>query len=311
MTSSMGSRLTGWWNRFWFSETDPRIYAGLRILFGLLGLISLLGLLNLPLFWRCDGLTASRGDAVCQYFEARGLGWLPGSATLGLSALSFLAMAAGLFSRVATVAAFASMYLLARWNALPLSAAHQVLRCMLFCLIWADTGRVWSVDAWWGRRRGRPARSAPPLIWPQQLIRIQVAAIYLVTGLWKLNNVLWRDGSALHYVYENHQFRRFAMPESGWVDATTTLATYLTLAWELTFSFLVMHRRTRRVALALGVAIHLGMWLTLELGPFSWIMLASYVAFLEPNTLARRTAEGAVPAVPAFPEEKSSALRQG
>ena len=282
MNLGMAQRLADWWNRFWFSETDPRIYAALRGLFGMLGIVSLLGLLD-PQFWRCDGLTASRGDAVCGFFESRGLGALPGYATLGFALLSFLAMAVGLFSRTATVCAFGSMYLLARWNALPLSAAHQILRTLLFCLIWADTGRVWSADAWLASRRGQPVNaSAPSLIWPQQLIRIQIAAIYLVTGLWKLNNVLWRDGSALHYVLENNQFRRFSFPATAWVDALSTMTTYATLAWELGFVLLVFHSRARQWVLAVGIAIHLGMWVTLELGPFTWIMLASYVAFVDP-----------------------------
>ena len=83
------------------------------------------------------------------------------------------------------------------------------------------------------------------------------------------------------------QFRRFPPLASPALDSWTTLATYATLAWELSFAFLVLHPRTRRWALALGIVIHLGMWATLELGPFSWIMVASYLAFADPDSIRR------------------------
>ena len=41
-------------------------------------------------------------------------------------------------------------------------------------------------------------------------------------------------------------------------------------------------------ALIVGVMIHLAMWATIELGLFSAVMLASYLAFLDPFELKRR-----------------------
>ena len=281
------------WNAFWFTTVPPNVYAILRMLFGLAGLISLVGLGDLPLFWSCNGLVASSGSPTCAAFAGRGLAWVPGGAILAFAGLSFLAMLIGYRTRFAVCFAFASVFLIARWNDLPLSAAHQVLRAVLFCLIWADCGAIWSVDSWLARRndvRGATTATQGTPIWPLQLLRIQVAAVYLVTALWKINNVAWQDGSALHYVFENPQFRRFAFLASPTLDAWTTGATYVTLAWELAFAFLVLHPRTRRWAIIVGILMHLGMWTALELGPFSWVMLASYVAFVDPESLATRLA---------------------
>jgi hypothetical protein len=272
------------WDRFWFADVAPDIFSVLRILFGLLGCFSLLGLLDFPLFWSCQGLVASRGSSLCQ-----SMGDLYPRSVLLFSVVSFVAMALGWYTRLAVVGAFASVFLIARWNNLPLSAAHQVLRTVLFCLVWADCGRTYSVDAWLARKNAPPAGGEPRTpIWPLRLLQIQVAAVYLVTGLWKLNSVMWRDGTALHYVFENPQFRRFAVLASpGW-DSLTTWATYGTLAWELSFAFLVFHPRTRRGILAVSVVMHLGVWAALEVGPFSWMMMASYIAFLDPEDLRRR-----------------------
>lgn len=281
--------LADWWNELWFTEVAPDIFAVLRILFGLLGCLSLVGLFDLPLFWSCDGLVASRGSSVCQSLTPAGVGWLYPGAVLCVSAISFVAMTIGYRTRLAVACAFVSVFLIAKWNDFPLSAAHQALRSILFCLVWADCGRVWSVDSWLNRstaKQGTDERRVP--VWPLRLMQIQVAAIYFVTGLWKVNNIMWRDGTALHYVFANPQFRRFAFFASPALDSWTTLATYGTLAWELGFAVLVLHPRTRRWVLTVGIVIHLGMWASLELGLFSWVMLASYVAFLDPEYIRRR-----------------------
>jgi hypothetical protein len=275
---------TEWWDRFWFEEIPADIFSLLRILFGLAGLFGLVGLLDVPLFWSCDGLVASRGDSLCQ-----SIGNLYPYLILCFVITSFAAMAVGFSTRLAVACSFWSVFLLASWNDLPLSAAHQVLRAVLFCLVWADSGRRWSLDAWLNRRSGptdASTQNGVP-IWPLRLLQIQVATVYLVTALWKVNNLMWRDGSALHYIFENPQFPRFSVFASPVWDSWMTLATYATLAWELSFAFLLLHPRTRRWTLALGIVIHLGMWATMELGPFSWIMLASYVAFVDPRSVSR------------------------
>jgi hypothetical protein len=69
------------------------------------------------------------------------------------------------------------------------------------------------------------------------------------------------------------------------LDWTFTLLTYLTLLWEIAFPFLLWNRTTRAAALLTGIGMHLGIWATMEVGPFSWVMLASYVAFLDPHKM--------------------------
>jgi hypothetical protein len=211
-------------------------------------------------------------------------GWI----VFAVLAASYAAMAVGLHSRIAVAACFAGSVLQTGWNWLPLSAAHQVMTVTLFCLVWADTGRLWSVDA---LRARRPVSEPLPLqpVWPLDLIRCQIAAIYGASGLWKLFGPTWRDGSAVHYALNLDIFNRFPgeiPPSAAWILMG---ATYGVLAWELAFPVLVCFRRTRRFTLAAGVALHLGLWATLELGTFSWIMIASYVAFLDPAWVARNT----------------------
>jgi hypothetical protein len=48
---------------------------------------------------------------------------------------------------------------------------------------------------------------------------------------------------------------------------------------------MILYRPTRLMALIGGVLIHLGMTAGMEVGPFPWVMISSYVAFLDPEAV--------------------------
>jgi hypothetical protein len=93
----------------------------------------------------------------------------------------------------------------------------------------------------------------------------------------------------LHYVLNGATYRRTPWLLPAELFAGTVLLTYFTLFWELTFPVLIWSR-LRPVVLWCGVALHVGMWVTMEVGVFSPTILAAYVAFLDPwQTDARVT----------------------
>lgn len=265
-------------------------YAVLRILFGAIGCGFLLGLADLGKFWDPTGLVPLATGGWKAAAIDSGWGAFAGRAVFAANLAGFVAMLVGFRSREAVVLAFVASTLHATWNPLPLSAAFQVMRSVLFCLIWADTGAVWSLDA----RRTAPSaphRSGPSVI-PLRMICVQIALVYLATGLWKLGSPEWQDGTALYYVLATNGFSR--LPTLPGLRFTTLLTgmTHLVLIWELGFAFMVLVPWARALALGLGVALHLGMWLTMDLGPFPWVMLASYVAFIPPSRLVAGIALG-------------------
>ena len=93
----------------------------------------------------------------------------------------------------------------------------------------------------------------------------------------------------MHYTTSQNVYGRlfqvYAFPSS--LEWILTALTYSALVWELLFPVMLLQRKTRAVALIAGIAIHLGIWATMEVGPFTWVMLASYVAFLDPENVAR------------------------
>jgi len=173
-----------------------------------------------------------------------------------------------------------------RWNHIPLSSAHQVMIVLLFCLAWADSGRVWSLDA---RRSDRAydGDSGRVPIWPLQLMRCQIALIYFSSGLWKISYPMWRDGSAVHWALSLNAFHRLPWPVPVEWAPFIAFLTWGTVLFELLFPVLVFFRATRGPMLLAGIGLHVGLWATLELGPFSYIMIASYIAFLDPAYTAK------------------------
>jgi hypothetical protein len=280
-------RLAAAWDQFWFRPVAPHLYATLRILWALLALVNLLSVADLKAYWYLSGLVGPR-DTAFQSFATR---FAPDTTVAWWlftgSFVIYVLMTVGLWCALTVPLSFAALLVEKQWNQLPLSAAFQVQYTLMFCLVLAETGEVWSVDAWLRRRRGETAVRAVK-IWPLRLFRAQVAIIYFFTGFYKFQDVHWRDGSAMHYVMNNLIFRRFPIDPPTWVDPLLTLLTYVTLAWELAFPFMLFNRYTRRAVLLLGLVMHVGMWSVMEIGPFSWVMISSYVAFIDPDWFAAR-----------------------
>ena len=284
------------WNGFWFQEIPPYGYALLRIDWGASGLVGLLGMTDLEALWWPDGLDWPATGGVERTLVQWGLGRVAGTTLYVVSLVGSVAMIVGYRSSWAVPLVFLCSLFQVSWNALPLSGAAQAYRSFLFCLLWVDTGEVWSLDSRVRRlSRGTQPGVAPRRlpIWPLRLIRFQVALIYVSSGLLKLADVSWRDGSALYYVMNGNEFRRFDLGIPATLDWVWTLGTYLTLAWELLFPVALVHPATRAIALAFGVAAHLTMWGLLELGIFSWVMLTAYLAFIDSSWLESKALDSA------------------
>jgi hypothetical protein len=277
------------WERWWFESIPPYSYALLRIAFGVLGLAILLGITPVDAFWSLTGLSPEPSPGgVRAWLIHSGFSELSGAAFFAVLAASFAAMAVGYKTRWSVLLCFTGSVVQTLWNRLPLSGANKAFIAVLFCLVWAESGVVWSIDAWLSRRRrvaNVPVASTPVL--PLRLLRFQLGFVYLNSGLWKLFGATWRDGTALHWAMSSNVFQRFPFAVPGTSDFALTAVTYLTLFWELSFVLLMLNRWTRRAALLMGVCVHVGTWLLMEVGPFSPVMLAAYIAFLEPADIER------------------------
>lgn len=173
------------------------------------------------------------------------------------------------------------------------SGSDDVLKAALFLLLLSPSGLAFSLDARRLRRKGRlPPGPAFTPAWPVRVLQIQLCILYLTTGLAKLrtegvNDPTWWRGTSIHYVLNYVIMTRWSyaqLPLPFWI---TRIMTYVSVGWEVLFTPLVLFRWTRKWVLWFGVAFHLGIWLTLEVGWFSFYTLSLYGVWV-PCTFWRR-----------------------
>jgi hypothetical protein len=190
------------------------------------------------------------------------------------------AWTAGLFTRLTGACVWFGTLCWINRNPNILNGGDDTLQVGLFLLMLAPCGRALSVDALLFRR--------PPLVapWPVRLIQLQLCVVYLTTGVVKLagegigpNHLptgTWWDGTSVHYALNYTIMSRWSyaqFPVPLWLTAPLT---YVSVWWEALFPLLVLWRRSRPWALWFGVLFHVGIWLTIEVGWFSFYTLAFY-----------------------------------
>lgn len=118
--------------------------------------------------------------------------------------------------------------------------------------------------------------------WPLRLVQLQLAVMYLATAIWKTQGADWHHGTALYWALSDPRWQRFPtewLVGTGTGQAALQLATWGTLGLEYALPVLLFWPRTRRLALALGVALHLGIQALMVVGLFTPAVLVGYLAF--------------------------------
>jgi len=182
----------------------------------------------------------------------------------------------------------------------------MLLRNAMLILALSSSGKVWSVDArlrtgsWSGDGEEHPA-------WPRHLLVLQMAVVYAMAGVQKVGLTWWPMGglSALYIVLQDPAVARFDPGPLATFYPVTQLATAATMVFEwgaLLLPLAYWYRATpdrpgrlrrwmnrlrfRDAWVAIGVALHLGIALSMNLGVFPFGMLALYPAFFHPDELS-------------------------
>jgi hypothetical protein len=194
--------------------------------------------------------------------------------------LATVLLLVGLAARPAAAVVWVLSSSFARINPEIDNAGDTVRGIILFYLMLAPCGAVWSLDAWWRHRR-RPAATAlqATLVhpWPLRLLFVQMMWIYFSNGLHKLAGMDWLEGVSLYYALADLTLARWSYASWPMPFLVTRLLSWLVLSWEVFFPVLVLQRRVRIVALCFGLAFHLGIWACLEIGSFAPYMLCLYL----------------------------------
>jgi len=194
------------------------------------------------------------------------IGWAVASASLLL----------GFWSRLSAAICWALAISFFNLNFFGHNAGDSVKIIGLFYLMLSPCGAVWSLDARRTDRQG-PVFISP---WPLRLLFVQLAAIYFFSGVQKLAAPDWRSGNTLDYILADPALARWPYAQQFLPYWLTRVATWTVLAWEIGFPLLVALPLLRPWALWMGVAFHVALGLTTELGMFPIYALTLYVPLL-------------------------------
>ncbi len=278
------------WRGFWWGQTDPRLLAALRIGFALVAIWT-----HISWWPEVDTLLDANGfvRTVVAPMEGRGFSlfsmpWATGTTAMvlhGLSLAPLLALLLGVGGRWVSVLAWVVVVGWYHRIAGASSGGDRLLRFALLYLACGPCTAVWSVDALLARRRGQSAPVQVSVL-SVRLIQAQWAGMYLLSGLDKWSGTTWRHGTALHYALSNRTFARLdhlldPLLASPTMAVVLQVSTLVVLGWELAFAPAMFGRRSRGPALLIGVLVHLGIGLTMSVGPFTLVTLVGYIAFLD------------------------------
>lgn len=298
MTSSGG--LTGRWNRFWYAEGSALNLGVFRALFAVclafelpvtrsMSVFAIEGGFHLPYFSIIAPVPAE------QYQLMHSLQY-PFIALLGL----------GILPRVSAGVLFGLQGYIFLVDQLNFRNHPYFFLLLLLLLMFAPSGKAFSIPALFrglfSGAPGKPSGSGPvaPLT-IQRLMQVQISIVYLYAALHKLTpqylgGQVLADliggsvaGGRLGHLLGGllspaalEGFRAASAQPGFWV-----LPAWITVILELILPLALWVPRWRIAAMLFGVFFHIAIGYTMRIEIFSAAMIASYVLFLDPETLPR------------------------
>jgi hypothetical protein len=261
-------RLVGLWDRFWFGPSGLLSLSFFRIHLGLLILTTLLcSTPNWERFYAYDGISslqiaevrqaAPEDPASCFYYTE---GILPVRFWWCVGLTAALGFTLGYQTRLCTVLLFVLQSSMIHRARLLTNGDDLMFRMLLLHGCFAPLGHRLSVDAWLRCRRKLPPLPAP-WIWPQRMLQINVALIYVISLPFKFaQDGAWWSGEAIYWTMASDMWYRGWFPQLAyrWGPWFSYCATYGTVLIEGAFPFLVWFRPTRMPAVWAATALHLG-----------------------------------------------------
>lgn len=118
------------------------------------------------------------------------------------------------------------------------------------------------------------------------LCKIQLSIMYLTSGIYKLQGVLWQKGVAVYYVLQNeeysHPFWKTLIENN---DFLITFFTYSTIGLQITYPFLIWNKNTRLLMLVAICFFHLSTIFIMGLTTFGLCGIVSNTIFLKESDI--------------------------
>lgn len=186
-------------------------------------------------------------------------------AVLILMLLAAVMLMLGRVTRLATLLALVTFWLIGMRNEALGDGGDNVIRILLFYML-----LFLPADA-------PTPKGASTRTWLHNVgiiaVILQVIIVYTVAGLSKVMGELWTNGTAMYYIAQVDWFTTPFFKELFKNVWLAPLAAYATLIYQLSFPFLALSRY-RLPLFAVGIGFHLGIAVMMGLITFSAIMIA-------------------------------------
>lgn len=289
MTSLLASLLSRFgvaWNRFFHSGASPVAYAMVRIGFGMvIGITFLTGWVDAQKWFGPNGMVSYEASRAIVDPDTLTLFQLFPRSEIAVTILFTLVivqavcLVLGFYGRFQAACLFVLLASFHHRNNAWCDAEDTLMRLACFFMIFMPLDAGWSVRnlVSSARHRGHQACES----WPLRLFQLQMAVIYLSTGILKFQGADWRDGTAVYYSLNLVQYRRFPLPEFMMHSLLfSQISTWAVLALELALPFMLFIPRLRLLAIVSGILLHLSIDYALNLFLFEWAMIIGLLSFL-------------------------------
>lgn len=274
------------WHTFWFTAADPLPLAVIRIGTGaLLTWSSLVWLLDADAFFGSRGWLAPAdvwrmNDQPWQWSWFFAAGDPTAVRVLaGIAVCAAVLLTVGLATPLAALVSLLSLVSAANRAPLNTFGLDDTLGMLVIGLVVGPAGARLSLDERLlgaGQGGGHCVRANVAL----RMMQVHLCVIYFFSGCGKLFGASWWEGTAIWGAAANVQYRTLDLTWLAAHPLAVNAITLATLFWEVGYAALVWPRLTRPLFLAMAVAVHLGIGLTMGMMEFGLAMIVANLAFV-------------------------------
>ncbi len=302
---------------FWFRPISASGFGLMRVGFGVVGFVSfLLQWTDITRYFSDDGLLprSVMREFLRSDFRFSVLDVIGDPTSVFLVYLILLAcfalIAIGFLTRPALLVGVLLLFSFHERMPVLLAGGDTVLRLLGFLLLISPCDRSFSLTSFRRNRRAWKKKGADPRttqatmsIWPWRLLLWQFLMIYVASFWTKILGTMWEDGSAVGIALRHEHFLRFPL---AWVEPlsflTKPFAFFLLasqLSWLLFLIIPIVEHvipRSRKMfarvpwrlcIIGASAVSHLSIALFLDVGIFSFIILAGYLGLLREEEFAK------------------------
>ena len=289
-----------WWNTFWFAKKHTEHLGLFRILFG--GTMILMFIAFFPSWQRFFGPEADLltslvpGNHISLFYFSNTVTWT--WVIYAVALIASLLFTFGYRTSIACVTLFIVWMSTIHHNVITVGGEARFIAMLLFFSMFAPLGASYSIDAVRKRYAFYKERSItdtykrePQTAWAARLLQVGIAILYLFAGPTKwFSGPEWQSGTAMYYISMSDRWFRFTGLQIFQVPIVSKLLSWLAVALESLFPFLVWSKKTRLWVLGAMALMHIFIliFFSISVSFFNIISICALVLFLDPAWIRKK-----------------------